>query len=283
MVNNGWDLFWYNYSLIALTGYIVVDKGTLILRKKSKKLRENNENLRKNFVKIFNYDISNDEIEKIYNMICSNEFKMKFSYTKIGDINTYSNSELLKKANNKILNLEGIIQGQENYISSLKKQIKDEKIDDNDSILLQKANNKIANLKYLIENQDKRIFHLVNQLKKEKATFNNDDNRFELLKKANNTIRSANIRISDLKSTIRNLEVDISSLRTELKDERSKSGNGKEFDKFSPYEILGLKYGERDKKVIKVNYKKLSNIYHFDKSGSNEIMKKINYAYDKLK
>ncbi|WP_415846817.1 J domain-containing protein, partial [Vibrio neonatus] len=51
----------------------------------------------------------------------------------------------------------------------------------------------------------------------------------------------------------------------------------------SPYEILGLKFGETNKKLIKSNYIKLSNIYHFDRSGSNEMMKKINIAYDKLK
>nr|WP_269780919.1 J domain-containing protein [Photobacterium carnosum] len=55
----------------------------------------------------------------------------------------------------------------------------------------------------------------------------------------------------------------------------------------SPYAILGVPEGCSDLKQIKENYKRLSHIYHADKSQSSEtsdnMMKLINEAHQILK
>ena len=88
-----------------------------------------------------------------------------------------------------------------------------------------------------------------------------------LLDQANDTIRQANLRIASL--TKRNLELE-------------QLINVDTFSELTNLEVLGLK--ETPSLIdLKKNYKTLSTVYHPDKSGNHNIMKKINNAYEQLK
>ncbi|VEL95957.1 DnaJ-like protein [Alteromonas sp. 76-1] len=83
-----------------------------------------------------------------------------------------------------------------------------------------------------------------------------------LLDEANTTIRKANIRIEKLKK--------------ELNQALSKEPS---FNDLSAYDLMGI-YPNCEIDVLKQNYKKLSLIYHPDRSKSHVMMKIINKAYE---
>lgn len=102
---------------------------------------------------------------------------------------------------------------------------------------------------------------------------NQTNNDSELLSRANETIRKANFRITELKQTIRSLEYELSHIQT--KNEAKK-------DELSHLDILGF-VSKPDRKAVKARYYKLSSIYHPDKGGCDSMMKRITSAYNALK
>ncbi|MBF4436039.1 J domain-containing protein [Vibrio anguillarum] len=104
------------------------------------------------------------------------------------------------------------------------------------------------------------------------------------LDKANETIRAANCRISELKTTISRLNNDLlmleetnRTLRNQLRDSNTKFSAGV----LDRLELLGVSEPVCQK-TLSSNYKRLSLIYHPDKGGSPNMMKRINEAYDFL-
>ncbi|EME0903927.1 DnaJ domain-containing protein [Vibrio parahaemolyticus] len=90
----------------------------------------------------------------------------------------------------------------------------------------------------------------------------------------------------ELQETIDALEKEIEQLeKLSRNSPRSTRSNG--LNDFSPYAILGVPEGCSDLQLIKKNYKRLSHIFHGDKSQSSEtsddMMKLINSAYEILK
>ena len=101
------------------------------------------------------------------------------------------------------------------------------------------------------------------------------------LDKANLTIRKANIRINELKSINLGLESELSQLKKELSELRTKHETNQ---KMCPYEVLGIS-SHSSKIEIKKRYKQLSNIFHPDKCGissSGEMSKLINISYREI-
>ncbi len=174
------------------------------------------------------------------------------------------------------------------YAYRIKCEVDEEnkKIDEEISIIVQEYNELLKinftyeELKYISkEIHSNRFFRNFSYVKMD--DFIDFSTSVDLLDRANRTIRKANARISELKVNLSNKEFLISNLQDEIS--KLNSGNYNKYNEESPYEILGVKFGETDKSIIKLNYKKLSNIYHYDRSGSNAMMKKINLAYDKIK
>lgn len=201
--SSGYILFWYNYLLTIMFGYIFVEnmhRHALRVKadvdQKNKELDEEVSNFVQEYNDLLSAYFKYEELKFISDELCSNRFIRHFSYVNFVDfINTSSSDGLLDRAN-------------------------------------------------------------------------------ETIRKANARISELKIDLSSKESTIRNLHDQISKLNS-----RSYSSSKEE----CPYEVLGLKLGETDKEKIKSNYKKLSNIYHFDRSGSNTMMKKVNAAYDSIK
>lgn len=94
------------------------------------------------------------------------------------------------------------------------------------------------------------------------------------LSKANNIIRAANCRIQDLK-----FDLLMDSNTSGANPNAGKKNNVQERD---AYEVLGLKPGASQEEIRK-NYKRLSSVFHPDRSGNNQAMQEINNAYNKLK
>ncbi len=201
--SSGYILFWYNYLLTIMFGYIFVEKmHKHALRVKADVELRNIEldlevaTVVRDYNDLLSVDFKYEELKFVSEELCSNRFIRHFSYVNFGEfINTSSSDGLLDRAN-------------------------------------------------------------------------------ETIRKANTRISELKIDLSSKESTIRNLQDEISKLNS-----RSYSSSKEE----CPYEVLGLKLGETDKEKTKSNYKKLSNIYHFDRSGSNTMMKKVNAAYDSIK
>lgn len=94
------------------------------------------------------------------------------------------------------------------------------------------------------------------------------------LSKANNIIRTANCRINDLKFDL--------LMDSNTSGANPNAGKKNKVHERDPYEVLGLKSGASQEEIRK-NYKRLSSVFHPDRSGNNQAMQKINDAYNKLK
>ncbi|EIV8497537.1 J domain-containing protein [Vibrio vulnificus] len=104
------------------------------------------------------------------------------------------------------------------------------------------------------------------------------------LDKANETIRAANRRVSELKSDISRLETKLlmleeanHTLREQLRDSNTKFSSAV----LDRLELLGVTEPVCQK-TLSSNYKRLSLIYHPDKGGNPNMMKRINEAYSFL-
>lgn len=105
-------------------------------------------------------------------------------------------------------------------------------------------------------------------------------NDSSLLDKANETIRNANSRISDLKLQLRDAERQIEKLTQanySLTSQLLESGCV-----LTERDILGYEFLPSSQELRK-RYKCLASIYHPDKGGSKTMMQRINNSYDKLK
>ncbi|MGF1693914.1 DnaJ domain-containing protein [Photobacterium kagoshimensis] len=263
---NGYTLFWYNYLLTIMFGYIVVEKINVQCLKKQQEydntendqIREYNAVVNKtNTLTTQNY--SYDELKKISECLFSNEFNSLFSYFKLNPHKDNSTSkEALNKANETI----------------------------------RSANKRIAELKAELSSKTTNRTH-----------YNSSS---ESLAKANETIREANLRINNLKKELEEAKEDSSATRwmelynkkvAELIEKEDENENLKNtikdlelsnLDKNEPidfelgyYDIFGLK-PDTTNSSVKNRYKQLSHIYHPDKCGSNIMMQRINVAYKKL-
>lgn len=103
----------------------------------------------------------------------------------------------------------------------------------------------------------------------ESASENNSKLETELLALKN--------KITSLTVTVQDLSKENAKLKFDLKNDVNNYLNKK------PYIILGVASSDFEFSQVKSNYKKLSQIYHPDKSGSHEMMQALNNAYDKLK
>jgi hypothetical protein len=98
------------------------------------------------------------------------------------------------------------------------------------------------------------------------------------LDKANETIRSANQRISELKEENEILYSVIDDLKSKIEKSSYQSTNQNDFEN---YQWLGFD-SMPTKAELKSKYKKLNLIYHPDKGGCGQVMSKINEAYNSL-
>ncbi|WP_185015753.1 J domain-containing protein [Vibrio crassostreae] len=220
--SNGYILFWYNYVMTLMFGYIAIEQAYKYAKKQvdgydryvSEQNLLNEKNTR-TITSLTNKKFDYLTLRAIAVTLLGPEFKRRFGYVKFSDT------------------------------SSLNKV---------DSYLLDKAND-------TIKSANKRI----SQLKFDNLKI---EENFEKLTIEKNSTLKLN---AELNVEINRLKQDIHELK-----ESSASKNA------CPYETLGARKGERDIKVIKANYKRLSNIYHYDRTGSNTIMKQINVAYDQL-
>ncbi|MBV7299679.1 J domain-containing protein [Enterovibrio paralichthyis] len=119
------------------------------------------------------------------------------------------------------------------------------------------------------------------------SQWNKEEKLINMLDKANLTIRSANIRINQLKesnSLLSSLKFDFEQRNLTIKNLRKEIESLKNQNSITncPHTMLGVKKCAT-KTEIKANYFKLSNIYHPDRSGDNTLMKEINAAYNKIK
>ncbi|WP_305372570.1 J domain-containing protein [Photobacterium leiognathi] len=147
------------------------------------------------------------------------------------------------------------------------------------------AENKIRNLQYSYTEKEAEL----------RANANSDSDKVSrsLLDKANEIIRSANERVSQLKDSLSDSEFmvqevnnnlanankEIIDLKNKLKDAEYKATHN---NSYTDFEWLGVPTGCRDAEAIKKNYKSLSLIFHSDRSGSDSIMKMVNAARDRL-
>jgi hypothetical protein len=120
-------------------------------------------------------------------------------------------------------------------------------------------------------------------LKDESIELDNQSSENHSLEKANSIIRLANQRISELKQSLAEKNVQISHLEKENNRQRAAIENDvAAFSDFSDHSIMGVSE-EESFETIKKNYKKLSLIYHPDKGGNPHIMKLINATFERLR
>jgi hypothetical protein len=120
-------------------------------------------------------------------------------------------------------------------------------------------------------------------LKDESIELDNQSSEKHSLEKANSIIRLANQRISELKQSLAEKNVQISHLEKENNRQRAAIENDvAAFSDFSDHSIMGVSE-EESFETIKKNYKKLSLIYHPDKGGNPHIMKLINATFERLR
>jgi septal ring factor EnvC (AmiA/AmiB activator) len=129
---------------------------------------------------------------------------------------------------------------------------------------------------------EKRIINLKDKLDTANTTINKANERIHQLKvlldqKANSEKSKLVLekRIESLSQNIQKLSKENSKLKLDIKNV--------EVNDINAYLLLGVNVSNFDITKAKSNYKKLSQIYHPDKSGSQEMMKKLNEAYDRLK
>lgn len=131
---------------------------------------------------------------------------------------------------------------------------------------------------------EKRIAQLVNKLDTANATIKKANERIYQLKtvsdqKANSEEKTLVLekKIETLSRSVQKLKKENSNLTININNIKKSNFN------ITPYSLLGVSPSKFDFSRAKSNYKKLSQIYHPDKSGSQEMMKKLNDAYDQLK
>lgn len=130
----------------------------------------------------------------------------------------------------------------------------------------------------------KRIVGLENKLEKANVTIKRANERVCQLKVLLNENISSKGEATVLKNKVEALSEHLQKLNKENEQLKADILNKKGSNlNISAYLLLGVSASNFDFSRAKLNYKKLSQIYHPDKSGSQEMMKKLNEAYSNIR